>query len=249
MRNIQLCGDCDKKLGSPDLPPPHCLRVHVHTCTHVHTRPHTHARAPGRTRALRALLHTWSGSEWGHGHHGGSSVREGAEALRAETQTLAGRTAAASRPAPPRRPAAPRQDAPGALPDLAPSKVAFPQPDWCGWVHCHLTDGSGPLEVCGGVAAPHCFLGGGCPWMRGLLGAGLVPPRSQASTRQRGPSEAPRRPLLAQLIMMPVCLHRYHISVVTQLDTPQIKNRHSTCFFKERENGPFRSALFSLPVF
>lgn len=108
MRNIQLCGDCDKKLGSPDLPPPllTCACAHVYTCAHTcmhtwaHTRPHTHARAPGRTRALRALLHTWSGSEWGHGHHGGSSVREGAEALRAETQTLAGRTAAASRPAP-----------------------------------------------------------------------------------------------------------------------------------------------------
>lgn len=161
--------------------------------TWAHTRPHTHARAPGRTRALRALLHTWSGSEWGHGHHGGSSVREGAEALRAETQTLAGRTAAASRPAPPRRPAAPRQDAPGALPDLAPSKVAFPQPDWCGWVHCHLTDGSGPPEVCGGVAAPHCFLGG-VPLDARTAGGG---PRSSAqpglhtaARPLRGPSEA-----------------------------------------------------------
>lgn len=97
-------------------------------------------------------------------------------------------------PAPRRRPAAPRQDAPGALPDLAPSKVAFPQPDWCGWVHCHLTDGSGPPEVCGGVAAPHCFLGGRVTLDARTAGGG---PRSSAqpglhtaARPLRGPSEA-----------------------------------------------------------
>lgn len=31
------------------------------------------------------------------------------------------------------------------------------------------------------------------------------------------------------------CLYQYHIAAVSQRVPPQIKNRHSTCFFKEQE--------------
>lgn len=197
MRNIQLCGDCDKKLGSPDLPP-HCLRVHVHTCTHVHTRAcihghthgHIHMRVPQGAREPCERCYTL-----GAGVNGVTAIMGARQS--GKVRKLFAQKHRRSRggpllpPAPPRRPAAPRQDAPGALPDLAPSKVAFPQPDWCGWVHCHLTDGSGPPEVCGGVAAPHCFLGGGDPgcedrWGRASFLRAARPPHGSA---------APQRPL------------------------------------------------------